>query len=54
MKNLINKLMIPFAILVLLNIIGFVYHLNYEGATVGSIIGMFVAMLTNEIRAKFD
>jgi hypothetical protein len=54
MKNLINKLIIPFSILVLINIIGFIYHWNYEGATVGSIIGMFVALLTSEIRAKFD
>ena len=30
------------------------YHYNYEGALVGSIIGMMVAFLANEIRAKFD
>jgi glucose-6-phosphate-specific signal transduction histidine kinase len=30
------------------------YHYNYEGALVGSIIGMMVAFLANEILAKFD
>jgi hypothetical protein len=54
MKNLMNKLAIPFAVLLSINIIGFVYNKNYEGAVIGSIIGMIVAFLATEIRAKFD
>ena len=54
MKNLINKLMFPVIILILINCIGTIYHMNYEGAVVGSIAGMIVVLLANEIRAKFD
>jgi glucose-6-phosphate-specific signal transduction histidine kinase len=54
MKTVINKLTIPLTILALINMIGMAYHYNYEGALIGSIIGMMVAFLANEIRAKFD
>ena len=54
MKTLLNKLAIPFGVLVAINIIGFIYHKNYEGAVIGSIAGMLVAFLATEIRAKFD
>ncbi len=54
MKTLLNKLAIPFAVLVSVNIIGLVYYKHYEGAVIGSIIGMLVAFLATEIRAKFD
>lgn len=54
MKTLLNKLAIPFLALVVINMIGFAYHTNYEGAVVGSVIGMLVAFIATEIRAKFD
>jgi putative effector of murein hydrolase LrgA (UPF0299 family) len=54
MKTLLNKLAIPFAVLFVINAIGFVYNKNFEGAVIGSIVGMIVAFLATEIRAKFD
>ncbi len=54
MKTVINKLTVPLTLLAMINMIGMAYHFNYEGALVGSIIGMMVAFLANEIRAKFD
>jgi len=54
MKTLLNKLAIPFAVLLSVNAIGFVYYKNFEGAVIGSIVGMVVAFLATEIRAKFD
>lgn len=54
MKNIINKLTVPMTLLAMINIVGIAYHYNYEGALVGSIIGMMLAFLANEIRAKFD
>jgi len=54
MKTVINKLTVPLTLLALINMIGMAYHYNYEGALVGSIIGMILAFLANEIRAKFD
>jgi putative effector of murein hydrolase LrgA (UPF0299 family) len=54
MKNIINKLTVPLTLLAVINMIGIAYHYNYEGALVGSIVGMMIAFLANEIRAKFD
>jgi putative effector of murein hydrolase LrgA (UPF0299 family) len=54
MKTLLSKLAIPFAVLFTVNAIGFVYSKNFEGAVIGSIVGMIVAFLATEIRAKFD
>jgi putative effector of murein hydrolase LrgA (UPF0299 family) len=54
MKTLLNKLAIPFAVLIVINVIGFVYNKNFEGAVIGSVAGMLVAFLATEIRAKFD
>ena len=54
MKTFINKLAIPALILLAVNIIGFVFHKNYEGAVVGSIVGVLCGFLANEIRAKFE
>ena len=54
MKTLINKLAIPALILLAINMIGFVFHKNYEGAMMGSIVGVLCAFLATEIRAKFD
>jgi hypothetical protein len=54
MKTLINKLAIPFLILIAINMIGFVFHKNYEGAVIGSIVGILCGFLASEIRAKFD
>jgi hypothetical protein len=54
MKNIINKLTVPMALLIVINLIGLSYHYNYEGAIVGSVIGMLIAFLANEIRAKFE
>jgi glucose-6-phosphate-specific signal transduction histidine kinase len=54
MKTVINKLTVPLTLLAMINMIGMAYHFNYEGALIGSIIGMMVAFLANEIRAKFD
>ena len=54
MRTLLNKLAIPFVVLLSINIIGFVYYKNFEGAVIGSIVGMIVAFLATEIRAKFD
>lgn len=54
MKTLINKLAIPAMILVAINMVGFVFHKNYEGAVIGSIVGVLCGFLASEIRAKFD
>ena len=54
MKILFNKLLMPFAILLLINIVGLLFHKNYEGAVMGSVIGMLVGFLILEIRAKFE
>lgn len=54
MKTLLNKLAIPFGVLIVINIIGYIYKQNFEGAVIGSIAGMIVAFLGSEIRAKFD
>jgi len=54
MKTLLNKLAIPFTVLLAINLIGLVYNKNYEGAVMGSIAGMIVVFLATEIRAKFD
>lgn len=54
MKTLINKLTIPAIILLVINLIGLVFHKNYEGAMMGSIVGVLCAFLATEIRAKFD
>jgi hypothetical protein len=37
-----------------INMIGFVYAKNYEGAVAGSLIGMLVAMLVLEIKVKIE
>mgnify|MGYP003332463813 FL=1 len=52
MKTLINKLTIPVAILTAINVIGYVYHLNYEAAAIGSVIGMVVGFAVNEIKVR--
>ena len=52
MKNLMNKLMVPMIILFAINLIGFLFHKNYEGAVVGSVVGMLVGFLSLEIRTK--
>ena len=54
MKTFINKLAIPALILLTVNMIGFVFYKNYEGAVIGSIVGVICGFLANEIRAKFD
>jgi uncharacterized membrane protein YdjX (TVP38/TMEM64 family) len=54
MKTLMNKLAIPFLALLIINMIGYAYHVNYEGCVVGSLVGMIVGFLASEIRAKFD
>ena len=54
MKTLFNKLMFPVIIFLLVNAIGLVYSKNYEGAVAGSLIGMLVAILVLEIRAKIE
>lgn len=54
MRTVINKLTIPLTLLAIINLIGMAYHYNYEGALVGSIIGMVIAFLAIEIRAKFE
>ena len=50
MKNLINKLTIPCLILLIINMIGFAFRNNYEGAVVGSIVGAIVAILILQIK----
>jgi len=52
MKNVMNRLMVPLIILFAINLIGFLFYKNYEGAVVGSIIGMIVGFLALEIRTK--
>jgi putative effector of murein hydrolase LrgA (UPF0299 family) len=54
MKNLMNRLLIPAIILLAINLIGFMFYRNYEGAVVGSVIGMLVAFLALEIRTKTE
>lgn len=54
MKTLLNRLAIPLIVLASINLIGFIYYKNFEGAVAGSIVGMIVAFLATEIRAKFD
>jgi membrane associated rhomboid family serine protease len=52
MKEFIKKLQIPFIILLTVNIIGFLFHINYEGAVVGSAVGMVIGMVINEIKIR--
>lgn len=54
MKKILNKLMVPFMILLVINMIGFVFHKNYEGAVIGSVVGMLVAFMVLEVRAKIE
>ena len=54
MRQLINKLTIPMIILTAVNLIGFAFHKNYDGAVIGSIVGMLVAFLALEIKAKYE
>lgn len=54
MRQLINKLTIPMIILAAVNLIGFAFHKNYDGAVIGSIVGMLVAFLALEIKAKYE
>jgi putative effector of murein hydrolase LrgA (UPF0299 family) len=54
MKQILNKLMIPMLILLAINFVGFVFHKNYEGAVAGSVVGMIVAFLALEIKAKYE
>jgi putative effector of murein hydrolase LrgA (UPF0299 family) len=54
MKNVLNKLMIPMVILIAINIVGFLFYKNYEGAVVGSVVGMIMAFLALEIKAKYE
>jgi len=46
--------MVPMIILLAINIVGFLFHKNYEGAVVGSVVGMIMAFLALEIKAKYD
>jgi putative effector of murein hydrolase LrgA (UPF0299 family) len=52
MKNVLNKLMVPMIILFAINLVGFLFYKNYEGAVVGSVVGMLVGFLALEIRTK--
>ena len=54
MRQLLNKLTIQLIILFAINLIGFAFHKNYEGAVIGSIVGMLVAFLALEIKAKYE
>jgi putative effector of murein hydrolase LrgA (UPF0299 family) len=54
MKQILSKLMVPMLILLVINFVGFVFHKNYEGAVVGSVVGMIVAFLALEIKAKYE
>lgn len=54
MKTILNKLAFPFFILLVVNVIGILFHKNYEGAVVGSVVGMIIGLLALEIRAKFE
>jgi hypothetical protein len=54
MKNILNKLFVPVSTVIVINIIGLIYHTNFEGAVIGSITGMVVGIIVNEIRAKFE
>jgi putative effector of murein hydrolase LrgA (UPF0299 family) len=46
--------MVPFMILMMINMIGLVFHKNYEGAVIGSIVGMLVGFMILEVRAKIE
>ena len=46
--------MIPMVILLAINIVGFLFYKNYEGAVVGSVVGMIMAFLALEIKAKYE
>lgn len=54
MKKMTNKLAVPLIILGGINLIGFLFYKNYEGAVVGSTVGMIVGFLSLEIKAKYD
>jgi putative effector of murein hydrolase LrgA (UPF0299 family) len=54
MKQILSKLMIPMIILLAINLVGFLFHKNYEGAVVGSVVGMILAFLALEIKAKYE
>lgn len=54
MTQIMKKLTIPLIILFAINLIGFAFHKNYEGAVVGSTVGMLVAFLALEIKAKYE
>jgi len=52
MKNVMNRLMVPMIILFTINLVGFLFYKNYEGAVVGSVVGTLVGFLALEIKTK--
>ena len=54
MKQALNRLLVPMIILFAINLIGFLFYKNYEGAVVGSVVGMLIAFLALEIRTKTE
>lgn len=52
MKQVLNRLLVPMIILFAINLIGLLFYKNYEGAVVGSIVGMLVGFLALEIKTK--
>ena len=54
MKKFINKITIPLIILFVVNLVGFAFYKNYEGAVIGSVVGMIIALLALEIRANYE
>jgi len=52
MKKYIPNLITALVILIALNLIGYLYHKNYDGAVVGSCVGTLIGMILASIKVR--
>lgn len=52
MKKYIPNLITALVILIALNLIGYLYHKNYDGAVVGSCVGTMIGMILSSIKVR--
>lgn len=52
MKKYIPNLITALVILIALNLIGYLYHKNYDGAVVGSCVGTLIGTILSSIKVR--